>query len=414
MSPRALTKDEFFRRARPDLTGPLAGVRVVEATTTWAGPMCACVLADFGADVIKVELPEGEIARRLPPFLPGPEPALSFMHTTVNRNKRSLTLDLRQAEGRDLFLQLVCSADVVVENFRPGTMDGWGIGYEHVRAVRPDVVYVSISGFGQFGPDRERAGYDPMAQASSGWLSLNGEPGGPPVKAPTFIGDDLGGLHGALAALAALRHRDRTGEGQHVDVALQDALLFQSNGYPMLAALGVDLPRMGSQFVVAAPAGVYRCKDGFVMLGVLLDQHWRVLAELMGHKELASRAEYATGRERVKRRPELQALVESWVAAKTVAEVVESLVAARLPVSAVRQYADAASDSHVRERDMLQTVELENGQHAPLVGPAPKFSRTPLRVRSAAPALGAHTDALLEELGVDAAERAGLRERGVI
>ena len=409
-----MTKDEFFRRARPDLPGPLAGVRVVEATTTWAGPMCACVLADFGADVIKVELPEGEVARRLPPFLPGAEPALSFMHTTVNRNKRSLTLDLRQAEGRDLFLKLARSADVVVENFRPGTVDAWGIGYEHVRAVRPDVVYVSISGFGQFGPDRERAGYDPMAQASSGWLSLNGEPGGAPVKAPTFIGDDLGGLHGALAALAALRHRDRTGEGQHVDVALQDALLFQSNGYPMLAALGVDLPRMGSQFVVAAPAGVYRCKDGWVMLGVLLDQHWRVLAELMGHAELAGRPEYATGRERVKRRPELQALVEGWVAAQTVAEVVESLLAARLPVSAVRQYAEAASDSHVLERDMLQTVELENGQRAPLVGPAPKFSRTPLRVRSAAPALGAHTDALLEELGVGAAERAALRERGVV
>jgi formyl-CoA transferase len=409
-----LTKDEFFRRARRDLPGPLAGVRVVEATTTWAGPMCACVLADFGADVIKVELPDGEVARRLPPFLPGGEPALSFMHTTVNRNKRSLTLDLRQAEGRDLFLRLVCSADVVVENFRPGTMDAWGLGYEHVRAVRHDVVYVSISGFGQFGPDRERAGYDPMAQASSGWLSLNGEPGGPPVKAPTFIGDDLGGLHGALAALAALRHRDRTGEGQHVDVALQDALLFQSNGYPMLAALGVELPRMGSQFVVAAPAGVYRCKDGWVMLGVLLDQHWRVLAELLGRADLADRPEYASGRERVKRRAELNALVDGWVGAKSVQEVIESLLAARLPVSAVRAYAEAASDPHVRERDMLREMELENGQRAPLVGPAAKFSRTPLEIRSAAPALGAHTDEVLAELGLDAAECAALRERGVI
>jgi formyl-CoA transferase len=409
-----LTKDEFFRRARTDLPGPLAGVRVIEATTTWAGPMCACVLADFGADVIKVELPEGEVARRLPPFLPGAEPALSFMHTTVNRNKRSVTLDLRQAEGRDLFLRLARSADVVVENFRPGTMDGWGLGYEHVRAVRPDVVYVSISGFGQFGPDRERAGYDPMAQAASGWLSLNGEPGGPPVKAPTFIGDDLGGLHGALAALAALRHRDRTGEGQHVDVALQDALLFQSNGYPMLAALGVDLPRMGSQFVVAAPAGVYRCTDGYVMLGVLLDAHWRVLAGLLGRPELADDPEYATGRLRVTKRAELNALIDAWVGPKRVAEVVETLLAARLPASPVRRYADAAGDPHVRERDMLQTMELENGQEAPLVGPAPKFSRTPLSIRAAAPALGAHTESVLEELGVTPGERALLRERGVI
>ena len=185
-------------------------------------------------------------------------------------------------------------ADVVVENFRPGTLDAWGLGYEHVRAVRPDTVYVSISGYGQFGPDRERAGYDPMAQAASGWLSLNGEPGGAPVKAPTFIGDDIAGLHGALAAMAALRHRDRTGEGQHCDVALQDALLFQSNGYPMLAALGVPLPRMGSQFVVAAPAGVYACSDGFVMLGVLLDSHWKILSGLLDRPELASHADYAT------------------------------------------------------------------------------------------------------------------------
>ena len=413
-----MTKDEFFRDARRDLTGPLAGVRVLEATTTWAGPMCACILGDFGADVIKVELPEGEVARRVPPFLPDApegEPALSFMHTTVNRNKRSITLDLRQPEGAALFLRLARRADVVVENFRPGTVDAWGIGYEQVRAVRPDVVYVSISGFGQFGPDRERAGYDPMAQASSGWLSLNGEPGGAPVKAPTFIGDDLGGLHGALGAMAALRHRDRTGEGQHVDIALQDALLFQSNGYPMLAALGVDMPRMGSQFVVAG------ARQRVPLPRRLRDAgraHRPALARA-GRRCSAGPSSPSTPTtrrtcKRIGRRAELNAMVQEWVATRTVAEVVETLVKARLPVSAVRRYADSARDPHVRERDMLQPVELENGQRAPVVGPAPKFSRTPVRVRTAAPALGAHTDALLEELGIGAAERAGLRERGVI
>ena len=412
-----MTKDEFFRDARRDLTGPLAGVRVLEATTTWAGPMCACILGDFGADVIKVELPEGEVARRVPPHLPGApdgEAPLSFMHTTVNRNKRSITLDLRQRAGAELFLRLARRADVVIENFRPGTVDAWGIGYAQVRAVKPDVVYISISGFGQFGPDHERAGYDPMAQASSGWLSLNGEPDGAPVKAPTFIGDDLGGLHGALGAMAALRHRDRTGEGQHVDVALQDALLFQSNGFPMLAALGIDMPRMGSQFVVTAPANVYRCRDDYVMLGVLTDAHWRVLAGLIGRPELADHPDYATNLKRVGRRAELNGMVQEWVATKTVAEVVGMLVKARLPASAVRRYAESARDPHVLERDMLQPIELENGQRAPVVGPAQKFSRTPVRVRTAAPALGAHTDALLEELGIGAAERAGLRERGVI
>jgi len=409
-----VTKDEFFRRARRDLPGPLAGVRVVEATTTWAGPMCACVLGDFGADVIKVELPGGEVARRLPPLLPDTDPPLSFMHVTANRNKRSVTLDLRRPEGRELFLRLARSADVVVENFRPGTMDGWGLGYEHVRAVRPDVVYVSISGYGQFGPDRERAGYDPMAQAASGWLSLNGEPGGAPVKAPTFIGDDVAGLHGALAALAALRHRDRTGEGQHCDVALQDALLFQSNGYPMLAALGVPLPRMGSQFVVAAPAGVYRARDGFVMLGVLLDAHWKILARLIGRPELADDPDYATTQKRVARRDEMNTLAAAFVAGRTVAEVVALLESEGLPASPVRTYAESARDPHVRERDMLQSVTLENGREAPVVGPAAKLSRTPTRVRTAAPALGAHTDEVLAELGLDPAERAALRERGVV
>jgi formyl-CoA transferase len=409
-----LDKAEFFRRARTDLTGPLAGVRVLEATTTWAGPMCACVLGDFGADVIKVELPGGEVARRLPPLLPDTNPPLSFMHVTANRNKRSLTLDLRRPEGRDLFLALARRCDIVVENFRPGTMDGWGLGYEQVRAVRPDVVYVSISGYGQFGPDRERAGYDPMAQAASGWLSLNGEPGGAPVKAPTFIGDDISGLHGALAAMAALRHRDRTGEGQHCDVALQDSLLFQSNGYPMLAALGVPLPRMGSQFVVAAPAGVYACSDGFVMLGVLLDAHWRILTRLLGRPELEAHADYATTVARVAHRAELNQMVSEWVGAQTVREVVARLEAEGLPASPVRTYAEAARDPHVRERDMLQTVALENGAQAPVVGPAAKLSRTPVRVRSGAPALGAHTDEILGELGLDANACARLRELGVV
>ncbi len=214
--------------------------------------------------------------------------------------------------------------------------------------------------------------------------------------------------------MAALRHRDRTGEGQHCDVALQDSLLFQSNGYPMLAALGVPLPRMGSQFVVAAPAGVYACSDGFVMLGVLLDAHWKILAGLLGRPELATHADYATTVARVARRAELNQLVSAWVGAQTVREVVARLEAEGLPASPVRTYAEAARDPHVRERDMLQTVALENGAVAPVVGPAAKLSRTPVRVRSGAPALGAHTDEILTELGLDASARARLRELGVV
>jgi formyl-CoA transferase len=409
-----LSKDAFYAGARRDLAGPLAGVRVVEATTTWAGPMCGCILADFGADVVKVELPGGEMARRAPPLLPGTDPPVSFMHATVNRNKRSLTLDLRRPEGRDVFLRLAARADVVIENFRPGVMDGYGLGYEGVRAAKPDVVYVSISGFGQFGPDADRAGYDPLAQAASGFLSLNGSPDGEPVKAPTFLADDLGGLHAALATLAALRHRDRCGEGQRVDVSLLDAMLFQSTGYLTLGAMGVDLPRLGNEFRIAAPARVYACRDGTVMAGVLLDAHWRKLVALMQRPELADDPRYATTAARIARRAEVDALFAAWLAGQSVAEAVAALLGAGLPIAAVRSYAEAAADPHVRAREMLQDVAQEDGTTAPITGPAAKLSRTPLRVRSGAPALGAHSDEVLREAGFDAAAIAELRKLGVV
>jgi crotonobetainyl-CoA:carnitine CoA-transferase CaiB-like acyl-CoA transferase len=409
-----MEKSEFFREARRDGVGPLAGLRVLEATTTWAGPMCGCLLADFGADVIKVEHPAGEIARRSPPFLPGTDPPVSFMHATVNRNKRSLTLDLRHPEGRDVFLALARGSDVVIENFRPGTVDRWGIGYAAVRALRPDVVYVSISGFGQWGPLHEQVGYDPLAQAASGFLSLNGSPDGDPVKSPTFLADDLAGVHGALAALAALRHRDRTGEGQQVDVALLDAMLFQSTGYLTLGALDVELPRLGNEFRIAAPANVYRCSDGRIMTGVLLDSHWKKMAALLGRPEIALDPDYTTAAARLAHRGEVDALVAEWAAARSVAEATALLTAASIPAAPVRTYSEAARDPHVAERDMLQRVSHAEGGEIPVTGPAAKLSRTPTRVRGPAPALGQHTDEILTELGIDADRRRALREEGIV
>jgi formyl-CoA transferase len=303
---------------------------------------------------------------------------------------------------------------VVVENFRPGTLDGWGLGYEQVRAVRADVVYVSISGFGQFGPESPRVGYDPVAQAASGWLSLNGEPDGPPVKSPTFLGDDLGGVHGAIGALAALRHRDRTGEGQHVDVSLLDALLYQSNGYPSLGALGVPMPRLGSAFQVAAPAGVFPCGDGYVMAGVMLDAQWRALAGLVGRPDLAGHPDWATTAARVARRDEANALLAAWLAPRDPDETAALLNRHGLPGQRVRSYADAARDPHVHERDMLQPTKLEDGSTAPIVGPSWKLSRTPVSVRSGAPALGAHTDLVLAEIGMDPDTIRRLRDAGVL
>jgi formyl-CoA transferase len=407
-------KSEFYRDARRDLAGPLAGLRAVEATTTWAGPMCGCILADFGADVIKLEHPAGEVARRVPPHLPGTDPPVSFMDATLNRNKRNVTLDLSRPEGRDLFLDLARRADVVIENFRPGTMARWGADYAAVRAVKPDIVYASISGYGQFGPLSGRVGYDPLAQAASGFLSLNGSPDGEPVKSPTFLADDLGGLHAALAVLAALHHRDRTGEGQHIDVALLDSMLFQSAGYLTLGAMDAPLPRFGNEFRIAAPANAYRCRDGHIMAGILLDSHWKRLTRALGRPELADHPDFATNAARLERRAEVNRLLADWAAARSVGEAVAELVAAGVPAAAVRTYAEAARDPHVAARDMLQPAQQADGSTAPITGPAAKLSRTPTRVRSGAPALGAHTEEVLEELGVAASERRRLREAGVV
>jgi formyl-CoA transferase len=408
-----MQKAEFFREPRQASPGPLAGVRVLEATTTWAGPMCGCLLADFGADVVKVEHPAGEIARRSPPFLPGTHPPLSFMHETVNRNKRSLALDLHGDEGRALFVRLAAKSDVVIENFRPGTADAWGIGYAAVRAHRPDVIYVSISGFGQWGPDHDRVGYDPLAQAASGFVSLNGSPDGEPVKSPTFLADDLAGLHGALAALAALRHRDQTGEGQHVDLALLDAMLFQSTGYLTLGAMGVALPRLGNQFRIAAPANLFRCRDGSIFVGILLDAHWCRLAAVMGRAELSADPRYATGLARIAHREDVDALVTGWARERSAADALAALREASVPAAPVRSYAEAAADPHVRARDMLQEFE-RGGARVPITGPAAKFSRTPVRVRFAARELGADTEAVLAELGIGRDERRALRDTGVV
>jgi formyl-CoA transferase len=189
-----MTKSEFFRDVRNELSGPLAGVRVLEATTTLAGPSCAATLADLGADVIKVETPQVDVTRRLPPLLPGTK--ISFAHGTINRSKRSLSLYLGRPEGSEIFLKLAVKADIVIENFKAGPMDKWGVGYQAVREVKPDIVYVSITGWGQFGPYSNRPVYDPIVQAVSGFMSLNGSVDGPPTKDPLSIADRLGGLHG--------------------------------------------------------------------------------------------------------------------------------------------------------------------------------------------------------------------------
>jgi len=409
-----MKKEVFFREARHNFPGPLVGIRVLEATTTWAGPMCGCLLADFGADVIKVELPKGEISRTIPPFLPETNPPISAMHATVNRNKRSLSLDLRKPEGREIFLKLAARSDVVLENFRPGTMDKWGVGYEAVRHVKADIIYTSISGFGQFGPEHDRAGYDTLAQATSGFMSLNGNREGAPVRAATALGDDLAGMHGALATLAALSHHHRTGEGQHIDVSLLDSILFQSNGMLTLGALGMPLQRWGNESPYAMPANIYTCRDGHFRLAVVLDSHWKVLARLIGRSDLAENPEFALQANRFNHREEVNALIAEWCRSRSVDDVLPLLIKEGLAAAPIRTYDQAACDPHVRERDMLQDTRQADGSIVPITGPAAKFSRTPTRVRTAASALGAHDEEILQDLGFSALDIVQLQEKGVI
>jgi formyl-CoA transferase len=407
-----VNRDQFFGDARSDLAGPLHGVRVIEATTAWAGPMVGCLLGDLGGDVVRIDLPGTDGGTTWPPYIPGTESLLA--HETVNRNKRSAYVDLRRPEGREVFLNLVRSADIVVENFKPGTLASWGVGYDDCRAVKPDIVYVSVSGWGQYGPWSDRAGYDPAALAAGGWMSLNGEPDGQPLKGPTYVADDLAGLHAALAALAALRHRDQTGEGQHVDVALLDSLLFQSNGFLTAGATGLPLTRWGSQVGVSVPTNTYACKDGFVFVAMVLDSHWRKMADLMGRPELADAPGFATNVERVNNREAVNAAVAGFCRSGTIAEILEQLIGAGLAAAKVNSYEEAASEPHVQARDMLQEMVLADGSTAPITGPAAKFSRTPTRVRRAAPKAGADTDEVLAEVGLDEAERARLRELGAV
>jgi crotonobetainyl-CoA:carnitine CoA-transferase CaiB-like acyl-CoA transferase len=357
--------------------------------------------------VIKIEHPDGEVIRRLPPLIP--DSTNTVPNETVNRNKRNLSLDLRSEGGRDVFLDLCRTADIVIENFRPGTLERWGLGYQHIRAIKADIIYVSISGYGQFGELSDRVGYDPVAQCYSGFSSLNGNPEGGPVKAPTFLGDDLSGLHGAMGAMAALRHRDQTGEGQHVDVALVDSLFFQSNGLPTAGALGIELPRWGNQFGIAAPVNAYPCTDGLAFAGVLLDSHWRTLTDLLERSDLADLDLLA----RLNRRDEVDGLLADWCAERSVDEVVQTFAGLGLPACRVNTYAEAAVDSHIQSREMLQTIDVD-GQQIPLTAPAVNFSRTPVRIRSRAPGIGQHNREILTELGLSDEAIADLVDAGAI
>ena len=411
----AIDAKDFFREARDDLDGPLDGVRVLEVTSTWAGPRCGCLLADYGADVVKIELAGSpDVAHRLPPFLEHADPPVSFFDAAVNRNKRNIALDLKRPAGRDVFLELARDADIVVQNYRPGRMADWGCGYEHVRAVNPDIVYVSISGYGQYGPYATRAGYDPTAQAMSGLMWLNAVGDDPPMKTPIYISDELAGLHAAFAALAALKHRDARGEGQHIDISLVDATVASCTGQPTLAANGLPTPRLGNVYPFGAPADVYPCADGWLYAGVLLDTHWVKLSALIGRPEMGTHPDYATMPARVARRAELDKILGDYCASRTRDEVIKEMIGIGLAVGKILTPAEMVDDPHIQARETIQSARQPSGREIRMEAPPAKMSRTPVRIRRAAPQHGMDTDEVLEAAGFDAARRRKLRDQGII
>jgi formyl-CoA transferase len=416
MSETHQDRDAFYREARADLTGPMAGVRVLELTTTIAGPRVGGVFADYGADVVRIENSKTpDICRLLPPMMPDTDPPDGHLNAFVNKNKRSIQLDMHKPEGLETFMTLIKDFDVFVENFKKGTVDAWGCGYEAVRKVKPDIVYVSVTGYGQFGPYAEHPGYDPAAQAYSGFMWMNAHTKEDlPLRTATYLADELAGLHGALGAMAALRHRDQSGEGQRVDISLLDAMIDSCTSLHNQAAAGLPTPRPGNPIPFASPSGLYSCKDGFVYAGVLLDAHWKIMAEMIGNPELADDPEYATFPKRIANRPKVDALLAAWCKERSRAEAEEVCAKAGIAVAKVLTPQEAVENEHVQARETMTPLQHPCGADVKINNPAPKFSRTPAKNRSYAPLLGANTDEVLEQAGISAKARQELRDKGIV
>jgi len=388
-------------------------VRVLDLSRILSGPYCTMVLADYGAEVIKVERPgAGDDTRHWgPPFIGGE----SGYFLSINRNKKSITVDMSTPEGREIIYRLARTADVAIENFRPGTADRLGIGYERLRQENPSIIYCSISGFGQTGPYRDRPGYDALAQAMSGMMAITGEPDGPPMKHGMSIADIGAGMWAVFAIAAALYHRERTGEGQAIDVSLLDAqlswLTYAAGNY---FASGKNPGRYGSAHPNIVPYQPFATADGYIMLAVGNDRLWQQFCQAAGRPELADQPGFRTNAERVTNRADVVATVGEIMAQRTTAEWMELLERAGIPAGPINTVEQILDDPHVLAREMVVTLQHPTAGEIKTVGIPAKLSDTPGTVRSAPPLLGQHTDEILAELGYDAAAIADLRERGIV
>ncbi|MDO9404587.1 MAG: CaiB/BaiF CoA-transferase family protein [Polaromonas sp.] len=393
--------------------GPLAGLKVVELGQLIAGPFAAKTLADFGADVIKIEAPRtGDPLRKWRLLKDG----TSVWWQVQSRNKRSLALDLRLPEAQDIVRKLALDADVLIENFRPGAMEGWGLGPDELLKLNPRLIMLRISGYGQTGPYRDRPGFGVVAEAMSGLRHLTAEPGRVPVRVGVSIGDTLAALHGVIGILMALQHRHASGQGQVVDVALYEAVFnCMESLLPEYSAFGAVREPAGSALPGIAPSNAYRCKDGsYVLVAGNGDSIFKRLMAVMHRPDLGNDPALSDNAGRVARVAEIDAAIGHWTAERSVEEVLALLDQASVPAGRIYTVADIAADPHYQARGMLDQRRMDDGSLLTLPGIVPKLSVTPGGHRRNAPAIGQDSDAVLKELGLNAEQIRGLREKGIV
>ena len=394
------------------MPGALAGLSVLDLTSQLSGPYCSMILADLGADVVKVERPgQGDESRAMGPHVAGE--SAPFM--TFNRNKRSITIDLKTADGGAIARRLATRADVVLENWRPGTAARLGLGWDDVHALNARAIYCSISGFGQTGPYAQRGGFDRIAQGMSGMMSINGTEEGPPLPVPIPVSDIGTGMFAAIGILAALRVREQTGIGQRVDTSLLETPIAWAVYEASSFFATNEVPRrLGPGHRTAAPYQAFRTADGWINLGGGSPTFWPIICRVLGVPALVDDKRFATPPLRVKNRAALAELLQARFTTAGTAAWLERLEAAGVPAGPILDYGQVFADPHVRHREMAVEVEHPRAGRSRVLGIPVKLSSTPGSIRRPAPTLGQHTDEVLKELGYDAAAVANLKARNIV